>query len=223
MNNHPEARPPRSYFDDRRIAERGGNRIDAFTSIAQNNAVVAAPLDKVMNRTAAFSSSAKVPGVESLRLARVSPQQRQDFEQRSAISREFAQRRAEGERTRQPGRNALNVKPLLSGAGQRPGERVAQRPNIPETGSREVVPRATEPKIGTPGEQRPGVVPGRVEPPRAGGQQVPPINREGTNPGRERSGHVAESWRSETIGVERRLPRAGRHRGQEPRPVGPRP
>ncbi len=45
LTAHPDARPPRTYLDARRIAERGGH-VDAFTSIAQNNAAVRCSLGR---------------------------------------------------------------------------------------------------------------------------------------------------------------------------------
>ncbi len=223
LNAHPEARPPRSFLDERRIAERGGNRVDAFTSIPQNTAVVAAPLNQVVNRTAAFSRSSRIPGVESLRLARVTPEQRQDFQQRAIGEREFAQHRAVDERSGQTGRNTLSIGPLLSGIGQRPGQHVVQRPNVPETAPREAVPRVNEPITRTPTEVRPGVTTGTTVT-RPGEVAVPPINGEGSNPGRERPFTSPNLSGPKPSELNQRLPPAGPGaRGQEPRPVGPGP
>ncbi|HKD38279.1 MAG TPA: hypothetical protein VKB78_15805, partial [Pirellulales bacterium] len=222
LNAHPEARPPRSFADAERIAERGGNRLDAFTSMAQNTAVAAAPLNQVVNRTAAFSRSGRMPGVDKLRLARVTPEQRLDFQQRAIGEREFAHQRAVDERTRQPGRNTLSIGPLLSGIGQRPGQHVAQRPNVPETAPREAVPRINEPITRTPTEVRPGVTTGpTVTRPEVA---VPPINGEGSNPGRERPFTSPNLSGPKPSELNQRLPPAGPGaRGQEPKPVGPGP
>ena len=173
LNAHPEARPPRTWLDARRIAERGG-RVDAFTSIAQNNAVIAAPLSDIVNRRVQFSTNDRVRSTTGLRFANLAPQQRQEFERRAATYRQFAQQRAQDERPQRggplqtapgtvqgaPGRRGLDLSPLITAETQgRPQARVAQRPNLDEG-----TPGAVNPRTGTvePGAIRPGerAVPG---------------------------------------------------------------
>jgi hypothetical protein len=230
LSAHPEARPPRSFFDAERIAARG-NQVDAFTSIAQNTAVVAAPLDQVVNRTAAFSRDPRIPGVESLRLGRVTPEQRQSFEQRAIGDRQFAQRRATHEQNRQPGRNALNIGPLVSGNSQRPGQRVVQRPNVPETATRENVPRINEPINRTPGEVRPGVTgptvtrPGEVAPRAMNPREVNPreVNPRQVNPGDVNPRELApRETVPRTVGPREGVPNEVMPRIATPREVAPR-
>ncbi len=173
LNAHPEARPPRTWLDARRIAERGG-RVDAFTSIAQNNAVIAAPLSDIVNRRVQFSTNDRVRSTTGLHFANLAPQQRQEFERRAATYRQFAQQRAQDERPQRggplqtapgtvqgaPGRRGLDLSPLITAETQgRPQARVAQRPNLDER-----TPGAVNPRTGTvePGAIRPGerAVPG---------------------------------------------------------------
>ncbi len=181
LNAHPEARPPRTWLDARRIAERGG-RFDAFTSIAQNNAVIAAPLADVVNRRVQFSTNDRVRSTTGLRFANLAPQQRQEFQQRAATYQQFAQRRAQEERPGQrgplqtgpgaaqgaPGRRGLDLSPLITAEREgRPGARIAQRPNLDERTPGAATPRpgTVEPGAARPGERAaPGVNPRTVVP-----------------------------------------------------------